>query len=127
MLLARRPCASINSPLPVHNQDTSKANEMETNLSEMSPAQVRTETLTAVPLSPAIGAEIVGLDLRTPLDNAQFGVVLDAWHRYCILLFRNQHLETEDQLRFAGRFGELSTVINNNSENLRPPSLSLRV
>ncbi len=45
---------------------------METNLSQASLAHVHTETLFAVPLSPAIGAEIVGLDLRAPLDDAQF-------------------------------------------------------
>src|SRR5271166_3302890 len=98
---------------------------METNLSQASLAHVHTETLTAVPLSPAIGAEIVGLDLRAPLDDAQFEEILEAWHRYCVLLFRNQHLETEDQLRFAGRFGELSRVINNHSKDSGHASVML--
>ena len=98
---------------------------METNLSQISPAHVRTETLTAAPLSPAIGAEIVGLDLRAPLDDVQFEVILRAWHHHCVLLFRNQHLEAEDQLRFAGRFGELSKVINNHSKNSGHPSVML--
>ena len=97
---------------------------METNLSQISPDHVRTETLTSVPLSPAIGAEIVGVDLRAPLD-VQFEAILGAWHHYCILLFRKQHLETEDQLRFAGRFGELSKVINNHSKNSGHPSVML--
>jgi taurine dioxygenase len=96
---------------------------METNLAQASP--VRAEGITAVPLSPAIGAEIVGVDLRAPLSNAQFAQILDAWHRYCVLLFRNQHLETEDQLRFAERFGELSKVINNHSQNSGHPSVML--
>ena len=94
---------------------------METNLSQISPAHVRTETPTAAPLSPAIGAEIVGLDLRAPLDDVQFEAVLRAWHHHCVLLFRKQHLETEDQIRFAGRFGELSKVINNHSKKFRAP------
>ena len=98
---------------------------METNLSQISPAQVRTGTPTAAPLSPAIGAEIVDLDLRAPLDDVQFEAVLRAWHRHCVLLFRKQHLEAEDQLRFAGRFGELSKVINNHSKNSGHPSVML--
>jgi taurine dioxygenase len=77
------------------------------------------------PLSPAIGAEIIGVDLRAPLSDAQFGQILDAWHRNCVLLFRNQHLDTADQLRFAERFGELSKVINNHSHNSGHPSVML--
>jgi taurine dioxygenase len=98
---------------------------METNLSQASPAHVHTGTLTSVLLSPAIGAEIVGVDLSTPLDDAQFEAILGAWHRSCVLLFRNQHLEAEDQLRFASRFGELSKVINNHSKNSGHPSVML--
>jgi taurine dioxygenase len=98
---------------------------METNLAQASPTPVGAKAITAVPLSPAIGAEIVGVDLRAPLSNAQFAQILDAWHRYCVLLFRNQHLETEDQLRFAERFGELSKVINNHSQNSGHPSVML--
>ena len=98
---------------------------METNLSQTSPTHVRAETLTSVPLSPAIGAEIVGVDLRAPLEDAQFEATLEAWHQSCVLLFRKQHLETEHQLRFAGRFGELSKVINNHSKNSGHPSVML--
>jgi taurine dioxygenase len=98
---------------------------METNLAQAAPAPAPTGTPTAVPLSPAIGAEIVGVDLRSPLSDAQFAQILDAWHRYCVLLVRNQHLEMEDQLRFAERFGELSKVINNHSHNSGHPSVML--
>ena len=98
---------------------------METNLSQTSPTHVRAETLTSVPLSPAIGAEIVDVDLRAHLEDAQFEAILEAWHQSCVLLFRKQHLETEHQLRFAGRFGELSKVINNHSKNSGHPSVML--
>jgi taurine dioxygenase len=98
---------------------------METNLAQPVPALVHTETVNAVPLSPAIGAEIIGVDLRAPLNDAQFGQILDAWHRSCVLLFRNQHLDMADQLRFAERFGELSKVINNHSHNSGHPSVML--
>src|SRR5262249_33447231 len=84
MLLVRRPCASIDSLLQVHSWATPEANDMETNLSQTSPTHVRAETLTSVPLSPAIGAEIVGVDLRAPLDDAQFEAILEAWHQSCV-------------------------------------------
>ena len=57
------------------------------------------------PLSAAIGAEIIGVDLREPLDDATFDQILDAWHRYLVILLRGQKLTEEDQVRFAERFG----------------------
>ena len=98
---------------------------MEANLAQASPAYVQAESIAVLPLSPAIGAEIAGIDLRTPLDDAQLRTIMEAWHRHCVLLFRDQHLEAEDQLRFAGRFGELGKVINNHSKNSGHPSVML--
>jgi taurine dioxygenase len=57
------------------------------------------------PLSPAVGAEIVGVDLREPLDDATFAQILDAWHKHLVILLRDQTLSEEDQVRFAERFG----------------------
>jgi len=78
-----------------------------------------------VPLSPAIGAEILGVDLRRPLDDAAFQRVRDAWHRRCILLFRGQHLDDADQVRFAARFGELSKVLHRHDGHTAHPSVML--
>jgi taurine dioxygenase len=98
---------------------------METTLAQASRAPLGTGIVSTIPLSPAIGAEIAGVDVRAPLDDAQFTEIREAWHCHCVLLFRNQHLEMEDQLRFAGRFGELSKVINNHSQNSGHPSVML--
>lgn len=64
------------------------------------------------PLGPGIGAEIMGVDLRRPLDAAGFRAIEQAWYGHCVLLFRGQDLSEEDQVAFAGRFGTLGTVIN---------------
>jgi taurine dioxygenase len=98
---------------------------METTLSQTSAPRGDIGTMTATPLSTAIGAEIVGVDLRAPLDDARFEWILEAWHRHCVLLFRDQRLENEDQLRFAGRFGELSEIINKHSTISGHPSVML--
>jgi taurine dioxygenase len=98
---------------------------METTLAQASRAPLGTGIVSTIPLSPAIGAEIAGVDVRAPLDDAQFTEIREAWHCHCVLLFRNQHFEMEDQLRFAGRFGELSKVINNHSQNSGHPSVML--
>jgi taurine dioxygenase len=60
-----------------------------------------------VPLSDALGAEIRGLDLTRDIDDATFAVVEKAWHDNLILLFREQALSEDDQVRFARRFGAL--------------------
>jgi taurine dioxygenase len=57
------------------------------------------------PLSPALGAEIIGVDLRKPLDDATFEQILGAWHQHLVILLRDQKLTEEDQVRFAERFG----------------------
>jgi taurine dioxygenase len=59
------------------------------------------------PLSPACGAEISGLDLTEDLPQAVIDQVQEAWHTHQMLVIRGQDLNLEQQLRFAGRFGEL--------------------
>jgi len=57
------------------------------------------------PLSASIGAEIVGLDLSQPMSDALFAKVLDTWHQNLVILFRDQQLSEDDQVRFGARFG----------------------
>ena len=56
-------------------------------------------------LTPAIGAEIIGVDLSQPTTEAVFERILDTWHRHLVILFRDQHLSEDDQVRFGERFG----------------------
>jgi taurine dioxygenase len=64
-------------------------------------------TLAVKPLSPALGAEIEGLDLREDLPAATAAAIIEAWHENLVLLFRDQSLSEDDQIRFARHFGEL--------------------
>jgi taurine dioxygenase len=57
------------------------------------------------PLSASIGAEIVGIDLSRPMSDALFAKVLDTWHQNLVILFRDQQLSEDDQVRFGARFG----------------------
>ena len=56
-------------------------------------------------LSSALGAEILGIDLRHSLADAAFAQVLATWHEHLVILFRNQTLSEDDEVRFAERFG----------------------
>jgi alpha-ketoglutarate-dependent taurine dioxygenase len=57
-----------------------------------------------------IGAEIVGIDLATPLDDATVQELNAALLTHKALFFRGQQLDDADQVRFAAGFGELTTA-----------------
>ncbi len=59
------------------------------------------------PLSPALGAEIVGADLARPMPDEVFARVKRALLDHCVLVFRDQHLSPERQIAFSRGFGEL--------------------
>jgi len=64
-------------------------------------------TLSVVALSPALGAEARGVDLRKPLDEATSKAVRDAFDQNVVAVFRDQDLSEDDQLRAAGYFGKV--------------------
>lgn len=59
------------------------------------------------PLSPTIGAELLGPDLSRPLDDELLDAVRAALWRYKVVFFRDQHLSPEQHLAFARRFGPI--------------------
>lgn len=74
---------------------------------EMKPSSAALQTK---PLSPALGAEIIGVDLRREMDDGFAARLLEVWHRDLVILLRDQHLSEEDQVRFAERFGPLAMI-----------------
>jgi taurine dioxygenase len=58
-----------------------------------------------VPLSGAIGAEVTGLDLTTPLAPEVRDELYAAWLRHQVLFVRDQDLDETELRRFAGYFG----------------------
>jgi taurine dioxygenase len=70
-------------------------------------ATIATEPVTIRPLSPTFAAEVIGLDLRRPLDAATRRTVYDAFVRYHVLCFRDQNLTQDEQMAFSEQFGPL--------------------
>lgn len=67
-----------------------------------------TSALKTRPLSSALGAEILGVDLSQGLSDAAFSEIEDIWHESLVIVLRDQVLSEDDQVRFAKRFGPLS-------------------
>ena len=63
-----------------------------------------------VPLSAALGAEILGIDAARPISQETFSRVEKAWPEHLVILLRGQSLDEEQQVAFAQRFGELSPI-----------------
>jgi len=59
------------------------------------------------PITPAIGAEIEGVDLSTQLPNRQLDEVRQALLQHHVLVFRDQTISHEDHKRFGRLFGKL--------------------
>ena len=57
------------------------------------------------PLSPALGLEILGVDLGKPVSQALAAQLEAVWHDGLVILLRDQTLSMEDQVRFAECFG----------------------
>src|SRR6202158_3991344 len=67
-------------------------------------------TLGVRPLSPALGAEITGVDLSEDNDEGIFAQIRDAWHQNLVILLRDQRLSEEDEVRFAEKFGPPAVI-----------------
>jgi taurine dioxygenase len=77
-------------------------------------------------LSPALGAEILGVDLRDPIDDALKQKFLDAWHRHLVILVRNQTLDEDAEVRFAETFGTLAkTTSGRKYDGIKHPAVML--
>ncbi|KAF0815169.1 Alpha-ketoglutarate-dependent taurine dioxygenase [Andreprevotia sp. IGB-42] len=71
-------------------------------------ADADVSTLDIRPVTPVIGAEIYGVDLRQPLPPDTVVAIKAALHQWKVLFFRDQPISDEDQLRFGRYFGPLT-------------------
>ena len=87
----------------------------------------------ATPITPTIGAEIQGLDLRQHIDATAKAWVAEQLVQHKVIFFRDQQISAQQHLEFARQFGQLEThpvnpkdgfpellVLHNDSD--RPPA-----
>ncbi len=65
------------------------------------------ESITVAPVAAALGAEIHGVDLSEPLDDATIKEIRSAWLEHKVLYFRDQDIDVEQHKAYARRFGDL--------------------
>jgi len=70
--------------------------------------------LTIQPLGPALGAEVIGLDLSRPLSDEDFARIHQAHLDHHVLVFRDQRITPAEQVAFSRRFGPLQVHVLKN-------------
>ena len=72
-------------------------------------------TLSIQPLSPAIGAEILGVDLGMDMSDAVIAAIRQALLDHCVIFFRDQKIDITQHKRLARHFGEIFVHPNYNT------------
>ncbi len=67
------------------------------------------ERIRVAPVSPALGAEVSGVDLAQPPDGDTAAEIRRAFHEHLVLFFRRQTLTPAQQVACAGIFGDVGT------------------
>jgi len=66
-----------------------------------------TQSFEVRPFDAPLGAEVIGLDLSTPLGEADFARIHRAHLDHHVLVFRDQRITPAEQVAFSRRFGPL--------------------
>ena len=67
--------------------------------------------ITIYPVMPSFAAEIGDVDLSGQIDPADLLAIKEAFAKYAVLIFPDQHLSQDQHLDFARHFGPLETTI----------------
>ncbi|WP_439611039.1 TauD/TfdA dioxygenase family protein [Reyranella sp.] len=62
------------------------------------------------PTGAALAADVHGVDLSRPIDDAVFQRIVEAWGEHLVLRFSGQRLDDPTLMKFSARFGELDRV-----------------
>jgi taurine dioxygenase len=87
------------------------------------PAAAPRHDIAIRPLSGGFGAEILGVDLSRPLDEATFAAIRDAFDHRLLLIFRDQNLPEQAHIAFSRRFGALEIHVLNQYLDARFPEI----
>jgi taurine dioxygenase len=70
-----------------------------------------------------LGAQITGIDLSQPLEDATFAEIAKAFFENEVVFFRDQKITPEQQIAFTQRFGTLEQHVRKESRLARYPEI----
>jgi taurine dioxygenase len=73
----------------------------------MADAESRMSEFWVQPNGGALGADVYGVDLSKPIDDATFERIAEAWGEHLVLRFSGQKIDDRQLMKFSARFGEL--------------------
>src|ERR1700733_4694664 len=73
--------------------------------------EAMTMAITIYPVTPHFAAEIGDVDLSGAIEPSDIGAIKEAFAKYAVLIFPDQHLSQDQHLDFAKLFGPLETTI----------------
>ncbi len=76
-----------------------------------------------MPSNDVIGAEIRAVDLAQPLSAGDFAGIESAFNTHAVVSFPEQHLEEEQLIAFARRFGEVERIFLAQYSHSRHPEI----
>ncbi len=85
--------------------------------------ELQSTTFEIQPSDTMLGAEVVGLDLSKPLDEAAFEKVSAAFDTFSVVCFRNQVLTPEQHIAFSRRFGPLQVNVRSEFNKVGYPEI----
>jgi len=78
------------------------------------------------PIAGALGAEISGVDISRPIDDATFAEIRRAWNEHLVIFFREQTLDDDALVAFGRRFAPLFRHPNLITEGPYPDIVRIR-
>ena len=84
------------------------------------------DRITVSPIAGAIGAEISGVDIGKPIDDATFAEIRRAWNAHLVIFFRGQTLDDDALVAFGRRFAPLFRHPNLITEGPYPDIVRIR-
>lgn len=86
--------------------------------SVVSPLQIRA-------LHPSFVAEVTGVDLTVPLSPEDKATIWAAFNEHQVLVFRDQDLDDDAQMRFSRNFGDLERMEAHAANNYNPGHIAI--
>ena len=100
-LLSRRKTAKIHAGSGSPEESHCLHSSIVIQLPQIIRREATTIAITVCPVTPSFAAEIGDVDLSKPIEPSDLSAIKDAFPKYAVLIFPEQHLSSDQHLDFA--------------------------